>query len=151
RRRHTRFDCDWSSACALPIWPDFYYHAPGNANLRAFRRDLGGRWAVSVNGELTRSLGRRDHGFLREASLMGFADAGLVDTLAVPATKPGRESTFLYEGGLGLVTRHQLRDLDWTLRFEVPLVVAPFQFAADSVSGKARLAWRWQVSLSPSF
>jgi len=136
---------------ALFLRPDFYYHAPGNANLRSFRRDLGGRWAVSVNGELTRSLGRRDHGFLREASLMGFADAGVVDTVAVPATKPGRGSTFLYEGGLGLVTRHQLRDLDWTLRFEVPFVVAPFQFAADSVSGKARLALRWQVSLSPSF
>src|SRR5439155_17327 len=97
---------------ALFLRPDFYYHAPGNANLRAFRRDLGGRWAVSVNGELTRSLGRRDHGFLREASLMGFADAGVVDTLAVPATKPGRGSTFLYEGGLGLVTSHQLGDLD---------------------------------------
>jgi len=136
---------------ALFLRPDFYYHAPGNANLRAFRRDLGGRWAVSVNGELTRSLGRRDHGFLREASLMGFADAGLVDTLAVPATKRGRASTFLYEGGLGLVSRHQLRDLGWTLRFEVPLVVAPFQFAADSVSGRARFAFRWQVSLSPSF
>jgi len=136
---------------ALFLRPGFYYHAPGNADLRAFGRDLGGRWAVSVNGELTRSLGRRDHGFLREASLMGFADAGLVDTLAVPATKPGRGSTFLYEGGLGVVTRHQLGDLDWTLRFEVPLVVAPFQFAADSVSGKGRLAWRWQVSLSPSF
>ena len=76
---------------------------------------------------------------------MGFADAGVVDTVAVPATKPGRGSTFLYEGGLGLVTRHQLRDLDWTLRFEVPFVVAPFQFAADSVSGKARLALRWQT------
>src|SRR5207302_1956509 len=46
---------------ALFLRPDSYYHAPGNANLRAFRRDLGGRWAVSVNGELTRSLGRRDH------------------------------------------------------------------------------------------
>ena len=82
---------------------------------------------------------------------MGFADAGVVDTVAVPATKPGRGSTFLYEGGLGVVTRHQLGDLDWTLRFEVPLVVAPPQFAADIVSGKGRLAWRWQVSLSPSF
>jgi len=49
------------------------------------------------------------------------------------------------------VTRHQLGDLDWTLRFEVPLVVAPFPFAADSVLGQGRLAWRWQVSLSPSF
>src|SRR4029077_4581406 len=87
---------------ALFLRPDFYYHAPGNANLRAFQRDLGGRWAVSVNGEVTRSLGQRDHGFVREASLMGFADAGLVDTLAVPATKPGRGSTFLYDGGLGI-------------------------------------------------
>ncbi|HET7379731.1 MAG TPA: hypothetical protein VFJ24_06805, partial [Gaiellales bacterium] len=136
---------------ALFLRPDFYYHAPGNADLRGLGRDLGGRWAVSANGELSRSLGRREHGFLREASLMGFWDVGLVDTLAVPATTPGRSSTAVYDGGLGLVTRHHLGDLDWTMRFETPLVVHPYQFAAEDVAGKARLALRWQVSLSPSF
>jgi hypothetical protein len=136
---------------ALFLRPDFYYHAPGNANLRAFGRDLGGRWALSANGELTRSLRRRDHGVLREASLMGFADIGLVDTLAVPATTPGRSSAVVYDGGVGLVTHHNLRDLDWTMRFELPLVVHPYQSAADVVPGKGRLAFRWQLSLSPSF
>src|SRR5438034_7511182 len=33
------------SAGALFVRPDFYYHAPGNGNLRGFRNDLGGRWA----------------------------------------------------------------------------------------------------------
>ena len=41
---------------ALLVRPDFYYHAPEAANLRAFRNDLGGRWAVGVNLELTRRL-----------------------------------------------------------------------------------------------
>ena len=136
---------------ALFVRPDFYYHAPGNANLRGFRSDLGGRWALSVNAEATRALWRRDGGPLRELALEGFADGGLVDTLAVPASRAGRWYSPLYDGGVGLVTRHQLRDLAWTMRFELPLVVYPWQEAADPRPGKARLALRWQVSLAPSF
>ena len=136
---------------ALFVRPDFYYHAPGNANLRGFRSDLGGRWALSVNAELTRALWRRDGGPLRELALEGFADGGLVDTLAVPAAQAGRWYSPLYDGGVGLVTRQQVRDLAWTMRFELPLVVYPWQEAADPRPGKARLALRWQVSLAPSF
>jgi len=136
---------------ALFVRPDFYYHAPGNANLRGFRSDLGGRWALSVNAEANRALWRRDGGPLRELALEGFADGGLVDTLAVPASRAGRWYSPLYDGGVGVVTRHQLRDLAWTMRFELPLVVYPWQEAADPRPGKARLALRWQVSLAPSF
>ncbi|HVH09396.1 MAG TPA: M1 family metallopeptidase [Gemmatimonadales bacterium] len=136
---------------ALFLRPDFYYHAPGNANLRGFDRDLGGRWALSLNSELVRSLSKQDQGLLREVALVGFADLGIVDTLAVSATSPGGASQMLYEGGLGLLTRHQIGDLDWTLRFDAPLVVFPFPAAADRVAGKGRFALRWQVSLSPSF
>ena len=135
---------------ALFVRPDFFYHAPGNGNLRGFRSDLGGRWALTANLELTRSLWR-GQGILREVAVMGFADGGLVDTMAVAAATPGRGYTPLYDGGVGLVTRQQVRDLGWTMRFELPLVVNRFAYAADVRPGEGRLAFRWQVSLSPSF
>src|SRR5216117_1721477 len=68
---------------ALFVRPGFHYHAPGNGNLRGFRSDLGGRWALTANLEVTRSVWRRERGILRDVALTGFADGGLVDTLAV--------------------------------------------------------------------
>src|SRR3989454_3389912 len=50
---------------ALLVRPDFHYQAPGGANLRGFRPDLGGRWAVGVNLEVTPWVLRRDQGILR--------------------------------------------------------------------------------------
>ena len=135
---------------ALFVRPGFYYHAPGNGDLRGFRGDLGGRWALTANVELTRSLLRRG-GILRDVALLGFADGGVVDTMAVPSATPARGYTTLYDGGVGLVTRHQVRDLAWTMRFELPLVVNRWTFAADPRPGEGRLAFRWQLSLSPSF
>jgi hypothetical protein len=144
---------------ALFARPDFHYHAPGNGNLRGFRSDLGGRWAVTANVEVTRSVWQRSGGILRDVALMGFADGGLVDTLAVPAAGPGgggggggggRWYTPLYDGGVGLLTRHQMRDLGWTMRIELPLVVSR-PTAAAAPRGDGRLAWRWQLSLAPSF
>ncbi len=139
------------SAGALFVRPDFHYHAPGNGNLRGFRSDLGGRWALTANLELARSVWRRDRGILRDVALTGFADGGLADTLAVPPTTPGRWYTPLYDGGVGLVTRHQVRDLAWTMRLELPLVVSGWNYAADLRSGDGKLAFRWQLSLSPTF
>jgi len=141
------------SAGALFVRPDFHYHAPGNGNLRGFRSDLGGRWALTANLELTRSVWRRDGGILRDVALTGFADGGLVDTLAVPPTASGagRWYTPLYDGGVGLVTRHQIRDLAWTVRLELPLVVSRSTYARDLRPSEGRLALRWQLSLSPSF
>jgi hypothetical protein len=139
---------------ALLARPDFHYHAPGNANLRAFRPDLGGRWAVAVNIEGTRTVLRRRQGPLREVALEGFVDLGVVDPLAVPSSPPGRSYTTLYDGGVGLVTRQRVNDLAWTLRFELPIVVNRFDYAADPAGpggGRARLAFRWQVSLEPTF
>jgi peptidase M1-like protein len=138
---------------ALFVRPDFHYHAPGNGNLRGFRSDLGGRWALTANLELVRSVWRRDRGILRDVAITGFVDGGLVDTLAVPPATPGngRWYTPLFDGGLGLVTRHQVRDLDWTMRIELPLVVSRSTVAADVRPGEGRLAFRWQLSLAPSF
>jgi hypothetical protein len=136
---------------ALLVRPGFHYHAPGGANLRGFAPQLGGRWALSVNLELVRPLLERGAGVVRRVAAELFADGGLVDTLAVPASTRGRSYTPLYDGGVGLVSTHAVGDLGWTMRFELPLVVNRWRYAADERSGLARLAFRWQVSLAPSF
>jgi hypothetical protein len=135
---------------ALFVRPDFHYQAPGDANLRGFRPDLGGRWAVGVNIEGTKTVYRRerDDGLLARVTLEAFVDAGLVDTLAVPALD-GHSYTTLYDGGVGLVTRHRINELAWTMRFEVPLIVNRWDYAADGPDKRVR--FRWQVSLEPSF
>jgi len=133
---------------ALFVRPDFQYHAPGNGNLRAFRPDAGGRWAVGVNLEAARSLRRRGQGVLRDVALAGFLDLGVVDSLAIPT---GDAVTTLYDAGLGLVSRQRLGDLDWTLRVEFPFVVSRAEHAADVAAGGDQLAFRCQVSLESSF
>ena len=139
---------------ALFVRPDFHYHAPGDANLRGFRPDLGGRWAVAVNVEGTKSLFRRPdgRGLLASAALEGFADGGVVDPRAIPPATAGQSYTTLYDGGVGVVTTHRINDLAWTMRFELPLVVNRWDYAADgNALSDGRLHFRWQVSLEPSF
>lgn len=136
---------------ALFVRRDFHYHAPGGANLRGFSPRVGGRWAVSVNLEGVRPVLRREYGVLRQVALTAFVDAAAVDTLAVSASTGGRWFTPLYDGGLGVVTRHALGDLLWTMRFELPVVVSRPPYAADADRLDGRLALRWQVSLESSF
>jgi hypothetical protein len=126
----------------------FQYHAPGNANLRGFRPDLGGRWAVALNLEGTRSFYRRRAGFVRDAALATFVDAGIADHQAVPAAR-GEDYTTLYDGGVGLITRHRINDLAWTMRLELPVVVNRWDYAADEPT--KRFALRWLFSLEPTF
>jgi hypothetical protein len=135
---------------ALFVRPDFHYHAPGDANLRGFSPALGGRSAASVNLELTKRLFTRRTGWVRELAILGFADYGTVDTLAVPATG-SRDYTDLYDAGVGLVANQAIGDLTWTTRLELPLVVNRWDFAADRAQPDGRVRFRWQVSLAPSF
>src|SRR6266516_1932198 len=109
------------------------------------------RTAVAVNVEGSRSLLERRTGPLREVAVFGFADAGLVDSLAIPSSPAGRAATTLYDGGLGLATRHQVGELEWTLRLELPVIVNRWDFARDARPSLGRAAFRWQVSLEPSF
>jgi hypothetical protein len=129
---------------ALFVRPDFHYHAPGNANLRGFSPALGGRWAVSANLEATKPLGLPEH-----AALELFFDGGIVDPQAVPASSAGKSYTPLYDGGVGLVTRHKINELAWTMRFELPFLVNRWDYAAAGTN--ERFAFRWQLSLEPSF
>jgi hypothetical protein len=134
---------------ALFVRPDFQYHAPGQGNLRAFRRDLGGRWAVTMNLEAARPLLQRRRGFARQIALGAFLDGGVVDAMAIPTGETG--ATALYDAGLGLTAALRIGDLGWTTRFEVPVLVNRFDFSADPAGRDARVAFRWQVSLEPSF
>ncbi|HKR55879.1 MAG TPA: hypothetical protein VJS20_06230, partial [Gemmatimonadales bacterium] len=132
------------------VRPGFYYQAPGDGNLRGFSSALGGRWAVTTNVELTRSLLTRRSGFLRNTTFEAFFDGGLVDTAAVVSASGTSAVTTLWDGGVGLVFRTAVRDLAWTTRFEVPFLVNRFDKAEDVRSG-GNTAFRWTVSLAPSF
>jgi hypothetical protein len=135
---------------ALFVRPDFHYQAPGDANLRGFDPALGGRWAVAVNLEWTKPIVTREQGFVRSVAIETFGDGALVDSLAVPTTSGG-SATALGDAGVGLVTAHQVGDLSWTMRFELPLVVSKPTLAADRHAGDGTVAFRWLVSLAPSF
>ena len=107
---------------------------------------------MGVNIEATKSVYQRRsrnwNGLFSDVTLEAFADAGLVDTLAVRPS--GTQSyTPLYDGGVGVVTRHRINDLMWTMRFEAPLVVNRWDDAAGGTDKRIRL--RWIVSLEPSF
>ena len=136
---------------ALFVRPGFHYQEPGDANLRGFAPELGGRWALSANLELSRSLLSRRQGVVRSIALEAFGDGGVVDSAAVPSATGRRAATTLWDAGVGLVSTHQIGDLGWTMRFELPLVVNRWEFAADRETGDGRSAFRWTFSLAPSF
>src|SRR5438270_6258274 len=58
RRRHTRFDCDWSSECALPISPEVLNVESGVwCKLeRCWLAQRFGKEGVTVEGELFRVI-----------------------------------------------------------------------------------------------
>ncbi|HUK22012.1 MAG TPA: M1 family metallopeptidase [Gemmatimonadales bacterium] len=139
------------SAGALFVRPDFHYQSPGDANLRGYRPDLGGRWAAALNFEVTRSVISGEKGVVRDVSLEAFLDGALVDSLATSPNSGGKAYSDLWDGGLGLVTRQRTGDLDWTVRVEFPLAMNAWHLAPDAGTNDGRVAFRWVVSLAPSF
>ncbi len=136
---------------SLFVRPDFHYQAAGNANLRAFRSDLGGRWAVALNTELSRAVFQHQSGMLRELAVEGFFDFGFVDTVA---TRPSRAEHWYQDvddAGIGVVVRQQVGDLPWTLRLELPFVMSAWDLAPDFRPPGGRVQFRWLVSLAPIF
>jgi hypothetical protein len=130
---------------ALLVRRDFHYHAPGNANLRGFSAFYGGRWAVSMNLEAVKQI-------WGNIALETFADIGVVDPLAIPSSPAGRWYTTLYDAGFGVLTRHTFGELGWTMRFEFPLIVNRYTYAADwDGPDNGPFAFRWQVSMEPTF
>jgi hypothetical protein len=49
------------------------------------------------------------------------------------------------------VTQQQSGELRWTLRAEFPIETSAPSLAADAGAGDGRVAFRWLVSLAPSF
>ncbi len=136
---------------ALFVRPDFFYQAPGDANLRGFAPGLGGRWAVSGNVELSHTVFTRRQGAVRNFALHLFGDGGLVDSAAVPSATVDKAAMLVWDVGAGAVATAQVGDLAWTMRFDVPWLVSRWSFAADPHGRERRAQFRWLVSLAPSF
>ena len=139
------------SAGALFVRPGFHYQAPGDANLRAFRPDLGGRWALAASVELTRSLFHRERGVVRDLGVEAFVDAALVDSLTTTPQPTGEWFSDLHDAGVGVVSHQRVGELAWTLRAEFPLEMNAWDLAPDYRPPGGRIAFRWVVSLSPVF
>jgi hypothetical protein len=75
-------------------------------------------------------------------ALEGFFDAALVDSMATGPQSSGKRYSDLHDSGIGVVTRHQVGDLAWTMRVEIPI---------EMNAWSSRIAFRWLVSLGPSF
>ena len=134
------------------VRPGFYYQTPGDGNLRGFSSTLGGRWAVTGNVEVTRSVITRRAGFLPERHrrrVLRWRPGGFRGGDLRFGHQEARVTT-LWDGGAGLVFQTTIRQLAWTTRFEVPFLVNRFDKAADVRSG-GNTAFRWSVSLAPSF
>src|SRR5438309_5098539 len=58
RRRHTRWNCDWSSTCALPICGVLLEHGRNQDSLRFLRR-----FALSVPSRTVLTAAEIFHGF----------------------------------------------------------------------------------------
>jgi hypothetical protein len=132
------------------VRPEFFYHAPGNGNLRGYTPGLGGRWLTSINLEVERVLRRSNRGPLRTASVVIFGDGALADSLAVPSTG-GAAVTPLLDAGAGLRLGLRIGDVDVPLRVEFPFVVSRPQYAHNRRQGTETIEFRWLMSLERSF
>jgi hypothetical protein len=129
---------------------DFFYHAPGNGNLRGYAPGLGGRWLASINLEAEREVRRSTRGPLRRASLVIFGDGALADSLAVPSTGGGAV-TPLFDAGAGVRFGLRIGDLDVPLRVEFPFLVSRPLYAHNQRHATGTIGFRWLMSLERSF
>jgi hypothetical protein len=129
---------------------DFFYHAPGNGNLRGYAPGLGGRWLASINLEAEREVRRSSRGPLRRASVVIFGDGALADSLAVPSTSGGAV-TPLFDAGAGIRLGLRIGDLDVPLRVEFPFLVSRPLYAHNQRHATGTIGFRWLMSLERSF
>lgn len=132
------------------VGPDVFYHSPGNANMRGYRPGLDGRWALSVNAELERSIIRRRTGVFRGVSLVGFWDAASVDTVAVPSLSANAYKT-IFDAGAGVRAWFHIGDVTFPVRVEFPFYVSTPSNAHNRNGGNDQVEFRWLVSFQPIF
>lgn len=135
---------------AVFVRPEFFYHAPGNGNLRGYQPGRAGRWLLAANAEIERDLYRGRRGVVRSVGLVAFADVGLADSLAVPAPT-GAAAVSLSDAGLGVRVELAIGDRRFPLRLEAPLYVSRPLFAHNRRQGTDPFEFRWLLSVEPIF
>jgi hypothetical protein len=129
---------------------DVFYHAPGHANLRGYRLGEAGRWAGSINLELEADVFRRETGIFRRASLVGFWDGAIVDTLAA-RTFDDTAFRVMADAGAGFRIWFSIASLHFPLRVEFPVYLSDPVLAYDRERARDYVEFRWLVSVQPIF
>ena len=129
---------------------DVMYHSPGNGNLRGFRLGIGGRWMLGGTLELEKVVIKRTSGVFRSASIVGFGDGALVDTMAV-VSNFGKGATPVSDAGIGARFGLRIGDIDFPIRVEFPLFVSEPDRARERIPGSERVSFRWLISFQPIF
>ncbi len=129
---------------------DVVYHSPGNGNLRGFRPGIGGRWMLGGTLELEKVVIRRTSGVFRSASIIGFGDAALVDSMAV-SSNGGNGATPVSDAGVGARFGLRIGDIAFPIRVEFPLFVSEPDAARERLPGSERVGFRWLISFQPIF
>ncbi|MCZ6915194.1 MAG: M1 family metallopeptidase [Gemmatimonadetes bacterium] len=129
---------------------DVPYHAPGNANLRAYQPGIGGRWILAGTLEIEKDLLRRSSGVLRRAAIVAFGDAAVVDTLAIRSVA-GNAFTPVSDAGIGVRLGLHVGGLSFPVRVEFPVFVSEPLLAHENAPDRERLGFRWLISLQPIF
>lgn len=129
---------------------DVVYHSPGNGNLRGFRPGIGGRWMLGGTLELEKVVIKRTSGVFRSASIVGFGDAALVDSMAV-SSNFGKGATPVSDAGVGVRFGLRIGDIAFPIRVEFPLFVSEPDAARERIPGGERVGFRWLISFQPIF
>ena len=100
--------------------------------------------------ELEKVVIRRTSGVFRSASIVGFGDAAIVDTMAV-VSNFGNGATPVSDAGVGARFGMRIGDIAFPIRVEFPLFVSEPDAARERIPGGERVGFRWLISFQPIF
>lgn len=133
---------------ALLAGTDVHYLMPGGGGLRGLGAGTTATGLLSVNADLERSvLSRNKARLFREIRVAAFADAAFGNGDVPRQGSTG--ASVVADAGLGIRISHCVGQTPFVTSFDFPVAVSRPRIAVNERS--QALAFRWVVSVSPSF
>jgi hypothetical protein len=130
---------------------DFYYHAPGGADVRGVDPRFSAPGAIGLSGELERTVVSRPASSLcSRIGLAAFGDLARAFGDHTPSALGGPVEV-LADAGVGVRMSHRIGDTRFVTRFDLPLYVSRPALAQDTHPGTKALGFRWAFSFEPAW